>query len=40
MLIVPGAQVETEPEIDIGDLGEPDALDFFPKFKQLWQILV
>ena len=25
MLIVPGAQVEMELEIDSGDLGEPDA---------------
>ena len=29
MLIVSEAQVEMEPEIDIGDLGKPDALNYF-----------
>ena len=39
MLIIPGAQVEMEPEIDIGDLGKPDALDCFQKlnsFSKYW----
>ena len=39
MLIIPGAQVEMEPEIDIGDLGKPDALDYFQSlnsFSKYW----
>ena len=41
MLIIPGAQVEMEPEIDIGDLGKPDALDYFQSlnsFSKYWLV--
>ena len=39
ILIVPGLQVEMEPEIDIGDLGKPDAFNYFrglDSFSKYW----